>query len=434
MSVQDKQLADNIRDVFDSFEDQSSERGWAELRKKYPEKNNRKFVFWLNGVALLALVGLGIWYYSWAPESGPKARTRTKIGRVDSLPLQSQSTPEIGMTDSKNVNFEREIVKKPAGVLELNSTQQNAPSTISTNEMDKPVPLPRSTEISDATSQAGSTLAAKPPIKMKENSEEPARIEPVNSGSSSVNVVIDTVALRDKYLDKGSSTSLLPDTTFKADSTRRRLEQQIKKKGEFSVYVSGYYNFTSDGPGTYNAGAGVGYELPVFAKLRLSPGIALRPAHFHFDGDIPSTYSDKVSLPQQSSVSTNGNGNINSVDARLLALDIPLNLAYQFRSNSQMSLAAGISSYIFLSERYAYNVFDPAQTPVVRTSLQKFNGTNIAASLNLLSSFVLRLNGSEGISVEPFIKIPLRGLGKKNILFGYGGVNLKLIIPSAVQR
>ncbi|MDB5132647.1 MAG: hypothetical protein JWR02_2396 [Mucilaginibacter sp.] len=106
-----------------------------------------------------------------------------------------------------------------------------------------------------------------------------------------------------------------------------------------------------------------------------------------------------------------------TADCRML--DIPLNLGYQLYNKQQnkLSIGTGLSSYIMLHEQYTYNYNDvyaygPSGYTVPHSSKYFFG------VLNLNATYDRQLNSKVGISIQPYLKLPLSNIG-------YGQVKLQ---------
>ncbi|MEO6149963.1 MAG: hypothetical protein ABIN95_13155 [Mucilaginibacter sp.] len=113
---------------------------------------------------------------------------------------------------------------------------------------------------------------------------------------------------------------------------------------------------------------------------------------------------------------TNGykNYNVQSVTADCRVLDIPLNIDYKLYSKQRnsISVGTGISSYLMLNEKYTFN---NAAAPTIDISNQN---KHLFGVLNLQATYTRQLNSRFGVSLQPFLKLPLTNIG-------YGAVKLR---------
>lgn len=123
-----------------------------------------------------------------------------------------------------------------------------------------------------------------------------------------------------------------------------------------------------------------------------------------------------------------GNGYRNNsweINADCRVLDIPLNMNYQVFKKQKLSVSinTGLSSYLMLNERYQLkNGPDgPISTVEVRNKNQHpFSVANLSVSLER------KINSSLSIGLEPFIKLPLTGIGDYDARLKSTGIAVSL--------
>ncbi len=104
-----------------------------------------------------------------------------------------------------------------------------------------------------------------------------------------------------------------------------------------------------------------------------------------------------------------------TIDAQCQVLDIPINLKYQFvtRPKLNISVSAGVSSYIMLQEDYQYELSNGWKSSWgTSNENQHFFGVG-----NLQVHFERRFGKHMAFEVAPFFKVPLTGYGHGNIRF-----------------
>lgn len=140
---------------------------------------------------------------------------------------------------------------------------------------------------------------------------------------------------------------------------------------------------------------------------------AARPEDYH----LPSGYS----IPNGWVVS--------NVDAVCRIVDIPLNLRYDLhqRPNYQVFASVGLSSLLMRSEQYTYD-YEPAMgQPVPSYNWELLNGSqHVLKVLNLSAGYERRLSGRWTLQAEPFVKLPLGGIGFGTVRLSSAGVFFSL--------
>jgi hypothetical protein len=211
------------------------------------------------------------------------------------------------------------------------------------------------------------------------------------------------------------------------------------KNRALSFYGGSYFNYSLGSETKLNFGGGFTSDIRLSGNLRLSTGIGLANNSLTYNDGVPSSNKQKLAFDAVPSfgLATNlGTNNLTTVtkyDANLLALDIPVNIKYLIiPEDNKFYLLAGLSSGTYLAEKYSliyrnYNVNgvyinQPANVEEKR-QLRTFD---LARTLNISIGYSTNFGKSQNITIEPFLKYPLSGLGSEDLKFGATGVNLKM--------
>ena len=120
----------------------------------------------------------------------------------------------------------------------------------------------------------------------------------------------------------------------------------------------------------------------------------------------------------------NGYGNQSwEVNADCRVLDIPLNVNYQVFKKRKLAISVntGLSSYLMLNERYDLTSGPDRNRSRVEVSNQNQHLFGVA---NLSVSVERKINSSLSIGVQPFVKLPLTGIGNYDIRLNSTGVSV----------
>ena len=115
------------------------------------------------------------------------------------------------------------------------------------------------------------------------------------------------------------------------------------------------------------------------------------------------------------------------IDAVCKVLDLPLNIRYTFRSEKKHRLfvTTGFSTYLMRDERYAY-AYDVPNDYLIQ-SWRVRNGSRHAFSvLNLSAGYERSLHERLSLQAEPFVKVPLAGVGFGKVKLASAGVFFSL--------
>ena len=119
---------------------------------------------------------------------------------------------------------------------------------------------------------------------------------------------------------------------------------------------------------------------------------------------------------------------LTNLDATCAVLEIPLQASYNIMNNSKnmVNLNAGISSYLMLKEDYDFK-YNTSYGPTDKL-LQKRNANqHLLSIVDLSATYFIKLKSTNlKLGLEPFVKIPLSGVGEGNINLKSSGVSLKL--------
>jgi hypothetical protein len=111
-------------------------------------------------------------------------------------------------------------------------------------------------------------------------------------------------------------------------------------------------------------------------------------------------------------------------------LDIPLNVNYKVLSRQKLSVSvnSGLSSYIMLKEKYEYITEQPGNVKDVSTLELSNQNKHLFGVANVSVSVDHQLSDNLSIGVQPFMKLPLTGIGNGNVNLKSTGVSLSLNI------
>jgi hypothetical protein len=145
---------------------------------------------------------------------------------------------------------------------------------------------------------------------------------------------------------------------------------------------------------------GVLFSVELFNKFFVSTGgmYSVKP----YASNVPG-YGYNPSLTDH---------NVSSIVANCHVLDIPLNLDYQFYNKhlNALSVGTGLSSYIMLYEHYQYNFADPYVNGPVNKTIPQTN-RYLFGVLNLQATYTRQVAANVGLSLQPYMKLPLTGIG-----------------------
>jgi hypothetical protein len=104
-----------------------------------------------------------------------------------------------------------------------------------------------------------------------------------------------------------------------------------------------------------------------------------------------------------------------SADCRVL--DIPINFGYQLynKSRNKISVGTGISSYIMMHESYTYDYGNTTTLYGPSYYAVKGKGKYLFSIMNLEANYERKINSQVGLSLQPYLKIPLSNIGYSQV-------------------
>lgn len=470
----DNDLKNRIRDVFDNYEDEHADEGWLLLRKKYPEKANRRAVAWLwwGSVAALLLLFVGLWWMNTKPvkkqnlvsnkqqPSDCQSQKPARAEKENAMASNTRSDSVINNLHNQNLVTN---VTHPGHLQKHNQVKTNqqpsSPVLASQDNVKKDdqtfvannyVPKDdRKVNEIGATNQLKSPGQDIIPNKIDNNDKTDNNIKPDDNIKAAVKSSAAIAAKpginMQEEVKKANKLPFSDDNV--ADNKKPEKSKSTNKAVDFGVYAATYFNYAKGSNSQLNVGAGVTSDIKLSRNLDLSTGITIAQNTLSYSGQLPPDNTAKMdaiaAVPVSNSAASgyylamSGQNvysavtpSLKNYNASLVGLDVPINLKYQFNpEKSPIYVSIGLSSGTFINETYtaAYNYSLPFASNVSQTDQsvhQSFNSFYFAKTLNFSFGTGYSLGGNQLI-IEPFVKYPLDGLGSEQIKFGAGGVNLK---------
>jgi hypothetical protein len=378
--------------VFDA-DPQFEEAAWDKMEQKL-KRRDRIVFFRKSALVLLALLA-GVWgYYSFE---------KTAVKHIDQVS-----------------NKKKEQVNKTVPV-DIKGSENNAKSVVQSNV---------NTQIAPAAIQNGPVSKLNNPAiialghdtagrKFNNQLSGPVLINPVTADQ----LVLTGITMID--MDQRMRPAMIKKVTPVLDEAlpaKKRV--RVKRNLPVSLAISAGPEFNSassvvGGDPGFNAGLTLGFGIS--KKLDLQAGVRYSIKKYSGTGGI------RYSFPNTNA--TWLKNNLTGLDATCNVLEIPLTASYKIADNARRSinLNAGISSYLMLKEDYIFKYDNQYGAPTQRT-LQKANANqHLLSVVDLSATYFMKLrNNNLKIGLEPFVKIPLSGVGEGNINLKSSGISLKL--------
>lgn len=467
----DNDFIKRVGEVFEDIQSPSANEGWLKLLEKFPEKKKEKIAFfWYYwGAAAVLFLFLGISYLFYTnnvainnnkDNYSKNSNNKHKIQKVftDSVPENtSVKRPDILLETDKKVNANHNYLKTENKISKTKS-EANSKNIIAVAD------LPKASIKKQKNLQQPNNIFAyrNNNLKQKKNKSTQEQdfvvndvIDETNAGQLVNNrnpddlspsflpatFVIDLsiypVSLNPKNILEQESSIFKMFASTPQNKTEENSETD--KKTHFGIYEATYLNYAKGSDNQVNLGLGVSSDIYLSKKLKLSTGLSIAKNSLAYSGSstLNASQTNFAAATLASTMPATYNNfspatSFKNYTAGLLGLEVPVNLKYDLVSgNNNVYIAAGVSSGTFINETYTYQYgFSSASIPFNQqtqgnSTSKSFDGFYFAKTLNLAFGVGLPF-GKKRFVAEPFLKYPIGGLGSQNILFGAGGLNVKL--------
>lgn len=364
-----------ITEAYPEFEEES----WLKMENKLRKKD--RLVFLRNASIVLLVLSFGL--ISYFITSGDKVEVQIVKAKKQELPQEKRT--DLPFTTNN------EPVQKLGN---QKATQNYSYTTIVKQNNDfHPVKA-----IIDSQDSAKTIIVAvvKPSAILNEN----LAINPANQSQT-------------------TNTQLKPTTEIGEAEEKLIKDIKAKRKIPISLAISAGPDLNSTSSiigGKTSVAVGVGISVGLTKKLSLQTGLIYGSKNYTAEG-----YDYTFNNP-------NIPATIESIQALCKVLEIPLKASYLLNENKKRSIEfnAGLSSYLMLKENYVFK-YTAASGRKDRTNEVVNANQHLLSVVELSATYNLKLKNKKfAFGIEPYVKIPLGGVGEGNILLKSSGVSLKL--------
>jgi len=418
-------LDKKIKEAADQHHPAYDEKAWRKMEKllnqQLPqEKNDRRRILFL--FLLLLLIGGGGYLLisqPWNKESGvaktsvqdnrntveanKKAIDQNEVGGNQARSTQTDETNDESVS-LKNSTSERTNVVT-AGRNEPRSFTDQNNKTVSRfqpvknqkpqkDDVSRVIQLPVTKANGDGGSSGNTQNKIAAPGIREENKD----------GSKSI-----TGDLKNQVIENNSEEATKPE----AKRSQKKVARTPNRNG-FSFSVSAGPDVSKAGSSktgktTLLYGAGIGYTRNRFA-LRAGMYLA-KKIYWANANDYYLTYTPPPTVK------------FVGADANCDVIEIPVKLDYNFGMNDKHNwfASAGLSSYLMKKEKYVY-IYKTLTGPSSYPYQAKNENKHYFSVLNLSGGYTRQLNSTFSVSAEPYVEVPLTGIGKGKVHLNSGGI------------
>ena len=445
-----------IREAADHYHPAYDDKAWDKMEKMLdkhlPQKKDRKKIYFL--LPLLLLMGGSLFFIvsdklqKHLPQTSDISVQKNLSHKLNSTKPSSANHSESSTNTSLN---ESGTSEKNKGDLQM--TKANSGNTIAVNTNQSPVASINKNI--DKKWQANYNYKENLPVKSeivlkqgsieeKNNDNEISKDEPGYSRNEPLNKSNNISGQNENKTELQeivNQTSIIRKDEIKKQDTIAKIEnnqsETVKKKTKSKSSFKNNFGITlSAGPDisgvhvndagqlTITYGGGISYSI--YKKFTIRTG-------FYVSKKIYSVGPNDYHLP------TGSLGNyeyLQNVDANCKVYEIPINLDYSFGKikNHSWFVSTGLSSYLMKRESYNYYYKTPAGETYNKDWTINNKNKNFFSVLNLSGGYQYYFNKQFSIMAEPYINLPLSGIGAGKVKLNSSGLLFTLTVKPFLKN
>lgn len=428
----DDKFADNVREVFDNYQEPADEQAWLQMKSRLQGKQRTKKLFPLYflraaAVILLLLVPAFLWMYRPHSESAIQLAEEVKhreTDNVDAIVFQGEtmSHEQAGKDDSKG--SEKQLPSSgSADYTEPNKpvTQQKEDESypVSSENIARDVP-----EYTPKEATHNDLIAGDLEVEKETPSEEVVSTsEEISAPGQPVYKEEDII--RDNLAWQQASATRESHIEVAAGSMKTWSPDEVAGGVGFSAGVARLWDLGSNF--SFSGGGALVYNR---INLTNTPFFSYTRGEMDYNAPI-SLDGAETFLVMDKQVAT---------DMEFLAVDFPLNFRYRVleTSNKTIYVSAGVSSFLYLQQSYTQQTeylaeythadFAGVRTTTVETTVREdigpFGRFDLARFLNISAGYGIQRRNFSFV-IEPYVKLPVTDVTSLNMSIGMAGVSLK---------
>lgn len=438
-----EQFENSIRKKLQDAEIPFDPDAWEKMKKRLDDSGRRRpALFWwmLSGLLIFVAAG-GFWWWNQQSQQ-PLAEQRIPVTDSTSSAIQTkeEQAPSAGsplFAGSPSAPVDAGHTEKGA----TNVDKQEVSTTGASSKREQQVSVPVSENpTSSGTTQPGSTSSVLTNTASSETTPISAATKNIST-SVSANTVLPKSTSTSTHT-KTSETTQQALTPASASTTSRpstaATTRQESTSGTTQQPTSPDTSKTSSPPPTekkksrkgFEGGITIGPDINIASSMKmgrigLSAGVLLR---YHFNNrwgiQTGAVFSKKIYGATTKDYHFDYPTTYTKIDADCNVVDVPLNVSYTFleRPRSNWSIIAGASSYFMLNEQYDYYY----ENGTKRSHEYKNQNQHYFSVINVGVNWEKQTMGRLRWSLQPYVKVPLGGVGQGKVKLYSAGVALQL--------
>ena len=427
----DKKIKEATEGNHPAYDDKAWDKMEVLLDKHLPlEKKRRRFIFLIS----LLLVGTAT-FFAWQ-KSGKNVVSEEKNTGIQSQSINKQPGGESDIARSSNKTTPIDAIVPTDQVIITTAPGKDNPNEIklknqtvvagdvNTNNRKKTIIQAQQFEQQQSSAVVGNNP--------KPKSQENISADQEHRGQNALVVAIDKNGVSNKVTDVPGNAPVpltqqgkTPGEKKHADSTEAKdaitrakpPKQKSSAASKFSLSLSAGPDISGIGmnnPGKWTLQYGIGLTYAVSKKVSIRTGFFA--GHKIYTAD--STEYHSTSYPPK----------LQRIEANCLVYEIPVSLIYNFPSVKKHNwfIAGGLSSYVMKKETYDYYYEDSWGQNRTYTHIYKNENSHLFSVINLSGGYQYHFSDRLSLMAEPYVRIPLSGIGSGKVKLNSGGVLFSL--------
>lgn len=442
MKASDEELIEQIKVVFDDYDDGFSEQGWADLRKKFPEKENKKLpIWWLSGIAASLLLVMGLYF-------GEVFNTeKTILQNAKNKKVETPSTTNSNHITTQNDSIAGNhvatvenppIVQKPT----QQATQLSEHVIVETPLIASNISVGEKQPEKNTISPVETTKNNPPTTAVVDNGSMVTTTKVENNqvaGIAQAEVPKNTVEKEAPSTKLSTEEFLNKESQKLANNKNKNIEKNSGSKTTLDVFTGTFFNYHDNNEAKLSAGVGLNANVKVTKNLVFSFGAGISQNKVSYENKVPMDVStsmfaakdNAMSLAPSSTAYSATATNDVSFNGQLLTIDLPMAVKFYPTKKQDFYISTGINSTSYLSQKYTYN-YNWSNFQVKNGEAQQRQETEKSSlrGFDFANSAIIAIGinqnlGRNTLIFEPYYKPALGTMGDKNLRISSAGLNLK---------
>jgi hypothetical protein len=424
--MQDEEIDKLIKDAANQHHPPYDDSAWGKMEtmldKHLPQKKDRKkpLLFLLFSLLLGGAIITGV-LQPWKDKPGTAEKT------IAQQPASNNET--LGISADSNIDDksqDNKTISQPAN--QQTNTGDIAVKKSVTNTSKTNNPQQITSDNKNTYKQQGKTS-----MKIK----QPATGTYIDENKTTTNSFTDEEP-QDNQIENPVTpvlTKQTPITISQTDTTSTEVTAKKEKETEKEKIPSVKEEqkkknaFVNNFALTFSAGADVSYiEIGSAGKLQPFYGAGVSYTigkHLRLNTGFNVSKKKYTAEPYQYKFSGGTvNPNLKKIDADCNVYEIPLNVYYNFKTvkNHNWFAGTGISSYLMKKETYDYIYITPSGQTYNYIHTETNQNKHYFSVLTLSGGYQYKLNNRLSFIAEPYLKIPLGGVGAGKVKLNSAGI------------